>query len=87
MKPAIIALLIPLLSLTACFKTTASSSPVTHRQETREAIAPDVIKYPLSTRQAIVQEIKGGQCNQLTEIAKDYKVMRDQSRAIKTFGQ
>jgi len=46
-------------------------------------IMPDVVKYSVKTQSAAADEIEAGFCPVMTEMVKDYSVMRDQSRAAK----
>lgn len=42
---------------------------------------PDVVQYSAKTQDAAAAEVMAGQAPALTEMVKDYGVMRDQSRA------
>lgn len=44
-------------------------------------ILPDVVTYPKNVQRKAAVEAKSGSCSVLTEFAKDYVVMRDQTRA------
>lgn len=46
-------------------------------------VCPDVVAYSPAVQKQAASEIEGGSAPTLTEMVKDYSVMRDQSRACK----
>lgn len=53
-------------------------------QGVSKPISPDVVQYPQTVMDQAADEMESGQCETLTDtMMPDYKVMRDQSRAIK----
>lgn len=71
-----IAALIPTLLLAAC-------APV--RFDT--LACPDVVLYSPAVQKQAADEIEAGAAPVLTEMVKDYSVMRDQSRVCKNGGK
>lgn len=69
MRYAIIGLIV-MLSLTAC------------SQGTSRAL-PDLVEYSKSTQAKAAKELQNNNVPTLLEFMKDYKVMRDQTRALK----
>lgn len=72
MKSAIAALII-LGSLTSCAKICTNTS----------LIMPDVVQYTPAQLHQAADEVDSGKSPMLIELAKDYYVMREQSRAGK----
>lgn len=69
--------LIPLLSLTAC------ATGVSDDKKSFCLVLPQVKEYRQSDMDAVADEIEAGQGEKQTEMLKDYKVMRDQTRIAK----
>lgn len=66
--------LMTLLSTTACTQVVS---------EYDSLVAPDVVEYTLEQQKQALNELQTNDVPMLHEFMKDYKVMRDQSRAAK----
>lgn len=53
------------------------------KSEVHQFITPDIIRYSGEIQLKAANEIESGKCPALTEFAKDFLVMRDQTRIIK----